>query len=154
MITDFITGLHREVKYSVNNGDNVDVFLFEVRGINLLNLAKIINHEIHGSLLLSFLGDFDLEKEKEQIKETVIKLIDTDYVTLVYHFVAACVYMKDEETGAKVSLIDDFMTLDDYPYDLMIELLMHSIELSIPTSEKRLKDNVKKIQALLIKNQK
>lgn len=151
MLIDFITDLTRKVSYEYTDEENNKVVKeFKVKGLSLKSLANIFAHEDHGGLLLKFVEGIDLTKENENdIKKRAVELIDTNYSSLVYHFIASCLYIKEEETGRLVSCTDEYKLLDDFPLALITKLLYHALELTLPEKEYEVKEEVKKLIALL-----
>lgn len=152
MLSDLITDLHREVVYNYKDENNKDKkIIFKVKGLSLKGLANLFNHESHGILMLSFVEGIKLENNKtNDIKESAVKLLDSNYASLVYHFIASCVYNKDAETGEYYSCADEYNLFDELPTALTIKLLYNAIELSLPDKEFEVKQEIKKLMALLI----
>ncbi len=149
MLADFITNLRREVTYNYKENFEDKEIVFIVKGLSIKNLALIMNHKDHGALLINFVNGLSIESDnKDEIRNAVSELIDTNYANLVYHFVAACVYVVNEK-DEEICCIHDYLKMNDLPLDLMLELLNNALELSLPSREFEVKKNIKKLMKLL-----
>lgn len=153
MLSDFLTSLTRKVEYKYKDENNKSqVKIFEVKGLSLLGLANIFNNEKHGRLLLKFVENIDLDNtEEDQIKKNAFNLIDTNYSSLVYHFIASCIYIKDEESNEMINCANQYELMDSFPISLITKLLYTSLELTLPEKEYEVKSEIKKLMALLTK---
>lgn len=149
MLSDFITDLTREVEYHYTVDSVEKVKVFEVKGLSIKKLANIFNHKTHGAILLKLIEGIDINKDnKEDFKDVAVSLIDTNYASLVYHFVACCTYVRESD-GSLTSCENQYELFDTVPFDLTVKLLTHALELTLPTKEHEVKKEIKKLLNIL-----
>ena len=150
MLGDFITDLTHIVKYDYKVDDESKTVKFKVKGLSIKAMANIFNHPEHGAILYKMVDGIDLNSDnKDEIQKIAQNLIDTNYATLVYHFIASCIYI--EKNGKWVSCEDDYLLIDDFPFGLTVKLLNKALELTLPEKELEVKTEIKKLIALLTK---
>lgn len=148
MLGDFITDLTHEIKYEYRVDDELKTVKFKVKGLSIKGMANIFNHPEHGAILYKMIDGIDLNSDsKDDIQKTAQSLIDTNYASLVYHFVASCIYI--DRNGTYVSCEDEYELIEDFPFGLTVKLLNKALELTLPEKEIEVKKEVKKLIALL-----